>query len=118
MSLVCKFCQKDTVYVPLQVKKWTFEVHYCYDCAAEFVDHKIDYGKTVHLYTTVNDRMYRWSILEDIDGYVGHLWYIAEPGEPGIKPNRKLKLLKTFHEPPEIVPENVARKISIMLVFL
>lgn len=119
MTPPCKFCQKDTVYVPLQVSpKHKFEVHYCYGCQAEFVDHKIDYGKVIHLYTTINTRMYRWSLMEDEDGYNGHLWYIGEPGEPGIRPNRKVKIIKTFSCPPEITPENIERKIRIMLLFL
>ena len=115
----CRFCQKAADYVPLQVSpKHRFEVHYCFNCQAEFVDHKIDCGKTVHLYTSISNRMYRWSIMEDIDGYAGSLWYIGEPGEPGVRPNRKLKMLKTFSNPPEVTPENVERKIRFMLLFL
>jgi len=56
--------------------------------------------------------------MEDIDGYAGSLWYIGEPGEPGVRPNRKLKMLKTFSNPPEVTPENVERKIRFMLLFL
>ena len=56
--------------------------------------------------------------MEDVDGYSGSLWYIGEPGEPGIRPNRKVKILGTFAYPPEINPGNVERKIRFMLLFL
>lgn len=121
MTLQCKFCQKDAVYVPLVIKggrgdsKYhTFDVRYCYECAAEYVD----WGgiTSIHLYTTINSRMYRWSI-ED-GGTLARLWYIGEPGEPGVRANRKLKLVKSFKETPQITPENIERKLRFMLLFL
>lgn len=115
----CKFCQKETVYVPLVIKggngdnKYhTFEVHYCYDCKAEYV--KWSGSDTIHLYATINTRMYRWSI----NGGDAYLWYVGEPGEPGVRPNRKLKLVKSFREFPPITPQNIERKLRFMLLFL
>jgi len=119
MTLSCRFCNKDTVYVPLKVaQRRTFEVHYCYDCQAEYVEYGKTEGTAIHLYTTINDKMYRWSTIESENGTSGYIWYIGEPGEPGIKPNRKLKLLKHFEIPPTIVPSNVERKLRFMLLFL
>ena len=117
--MICQFCQQETVYVPLQVsEKHTFIVHYCYACQAEYVDHKTDNGLTVSLYTTIGNRLYRWMIMQDDDGPVGHLWHIGEPGIPGQRPNRKVKLLKTFHTPPNIIPSNVEKKLRFILLFL
>ena len=117
--MICQFCQKEAVYVPLQVsKKHTFKVHYCYSCQTEYVDHSYDPKPTVNLYTTIGNRMYRWTIMQDEDTTIGYLWYIGEPGVPGQRPNRKLKLLKTFHVPPSINPSNVEQKIRFILLFL
>lgn len=115
MSKICVYCQKETVYVPLQIKKHKFEVHYCYDCAAEYVS----WGqiKSKHLYTTINNRMYRWSV--ELDGALGRLWYIEEPGEPGRSPNKGLKMVKNFGSNyPTITPQNVNDKLRFILLFL
>lgn len=106
------------MYVPIQVKQHRIEVYFCNACQAEFVDHKYDYGFVINLYTLVNEKMYKWSLLQDVDGYAGTLWYIGEPGEPGVRPNRKVKMLKHLDFDPLITPENVQRKIEMMLVFL
>jgi hypothetical protein len=118
----CKFCQKETVYVPLVIKGGNgdksyhkFDVHYCYDCEAEYVH----WGQinSVHLYTTVNNRMYRWSV--ELDGTMARLWYVGEPGEPGVRPNKKLKLVKNFKSIyPKITPQNVNEKLRFILLFL
>ena len=117
----CSFCQKDTVYVPLLVgpkntaSNFTrkFEVYYCYDCSAEFVNTT----GGVHLYVNINDKMYRWSV-ED-EGKLGRLWYVGQPGTPGIEPNRKMFLLKTFKEDlPVITPQNIEEKLRFILVFM
>lgn len=124
MTSHCKFCQKDNVYVPLIIKggngssKYhTFEVYYCYDCAAEYVN----YGEnSVHLYTTLNDKMYRWSV-NMIAGQpdYGTIWYVGEPGEPGVRPNKKMKLLKSFTDNlPQVTPKNIQSKLRFMLLFL
>lgn len=122
MTLNCKFCQKETVYVPLIIKGGngdksfhTFDVHYCYECAAEYV--KWSGSNAIHLYTTINTRMYRWSITDK--GGSSYLWYVGEPGEPGVRPNHKLKMLKSFKENfLSITPENIERKLRFILLFL
>jgi len=122
MTMPCKFCQKETAPVPLIIKggngdnKYhTFDVHYCYDCAAEYVDWA---GVvSIHLYVTINNRMYRWSV-ED-KGSLARLWYVGEPGEPGVRANRKMFLIKSFKEDfPQITPENIERKLRFILLFL
>lgn len=119
MALICRYCQRDAIYVPLRVSdRRTFEVHYCFDCNAEYVDYGSNNGLAIHLYTKFNDKMYRWSITEHEKGSAGYLWYVGEPGEPGVRPNRKLKLLKHFNEPHTIIPSNVESKIRFMLLFL
>jgi hypothetical protein len=122
MTQNCTFCQKETVYVPLIVKNKdgkatnrVFQVYYCYDCQAEYAY----FGsiKNVHLYTTINNRMYRWSL--ELNGSMGRLWYVGEPGEPGVRPNRKLELVKNFQSMfPTITPQNIQDKLKFILLFL
>jgi hypothetical protein len=123
----CKFCQKETVYVPLRVRGGLsdhdhgtdpgrkIDAYYCYDCQAEYVD----WGniKNVHLYTTINSRMYRWSV--EMNGTMGRLWHVGEPGIPGQRFNRNLELIKNFKEHyPQINPQNINRKLKFILLFL
>lgn len=118
----CKFCQKETVYVPLVIKGGngdsnyhTFDVHYCYDCHAEYVHWGI--LDSIHLYATINNRLYRWSV--ELDGTLGRLWVIGEPGEVGVRPNRKVDLVKNFGRVyPDVTPQNIVEKIRFMLTFL
>lgn len=111
----CDFCAKEMAPVPLIVGKHTIEVSFCYNCKYEYAS----WGGAVtrNLYATINDKMYRWSI-EDADG-VARLWYVGEPGEPGVRPNRKLRVLKSFAKfYPTITPTNIERKLKFILVFL
>jgi len=114
MTRLCNFCQKETIYVPLIVSpKHQFEVYYCYDCEAEYVDNT----GGIHLYTTLNGTMYRWSI--EVGGTIGRLWRVGEPGIPGERPNRKMRLIKNFKEHiPEITPQNIQEKLKLILVFM
>jgi hypothetical protein len=119
MTLICKFCQKETTYVPLRVAdRRTFEVHYCFSCNAEYVDYGSDDGKATHLYTEIDKKMYRWSVTEHKAKLSGYVWYVGEPGVPGVVPNKRLRLLKSFETPPTIVPNNVEQKIRFILLFL
>ncbi len=116
------------VYVPLPIKFKSrslgatsrgpkqFEVYYCYDCSYEYV--LLGSGiENHHLYVTINNRMYRWSV-ED-EGKLARLWYIGEPGIPGVRANQKLSHIKSFKEYfPEITPQNIERKLRFILLFL
>lgn len=118
----CMFCQNETAYVPLIIKGGngdntyhTFEVHYCFECHAEYVH----WGpvNAVHLYTVVNHRTYRWSL--ELDGSAARLWYIDEPGIPGVRQNKGVKLVKNFKgKYPAITPQNIEEKLRFILLFL
>lgn len=119
MITQCKFCQKDMAYVPLTVSRSgrsaTFHAHYCHNCNYEFVP--LGNMKNHHLYRMVGGRMYRWTYEETTN--VARIWYIGQPGVPGVSPNKDLKLLKTFEEHfPEVTPQNVEDKLKLVLVFL
>jgi hypothetical protein len=115
---LCSFCQKETKYVPITVRgKRTLKVNFCADCSAEFVYWRDSGTMVTHLYTTVNDKMYRWSVDSFTDGQA-RLWYVESPGIPGVQPNKNLKLLKSFNEFPYITPQNINEKIKFMLVYL
>lgn len=124
-SKECNFCHKETVYAPIAIvgthnandRSRSLRVHYCTNCAAEYVywSHDGELG-SVHLYTIVNGKMYRWST--STGEKKGRLWYVEKPGIPGVKPNEGLVLLKTLEEHPDLTPENVGEKIRFMLPFL
>lgn len=111
----CQFCQKETTYLPLTHAGRHFDVHYCFGCRTQYV--KWAHINNVHLYTLINDRMYRWSI--EMDGRLGRLWYIAEPGTPGKIADKGVELIKNFGAAyPTINPSNIQEKLKFILTFL
>lgn len=124
-SKTCHYCQKETQYAPIPIvgthstadRGKTLRVHYCADCAAEYVywSHDGELG-SVHLYTIVNNKMYRWST--SVGEKKARLWYVEKPGIPGKQANQGLALLKTLEEHPDLTPQNVGEKIRFMLPFL
>lgn len=126
MKHICRFCQKETVFVPLKIKHKArspsvqdttrvIPVYYCYDCQAEYAF----FGSllNVHLYATIKDRMYRWSI--EWDGAMGRLWYVGKPGIPGQTTNKEMQLVKDFKQTyPKITPQNIQEKLRFLLTFL
>lgn len=115
------------VHVPLPIKYKSrslgatslgpkqIEAYFCYDCNYEYA--LLGGVENHHLYTTINNRMYRWSVEED--GATARLWYVGEPGIPGVQPNRKMFHIKSFKEHfPQITPQNIERKLRFILLFL
>lgn len=119
----CEFCETQTTYVPLATgtdyptaRSRTLRVHFCRDCQAEYVYWSDDGAlASIHLYTTINEKMYRWSMVPGTSG--GRLWHVGEPGIPGKEPNKKLALLKNL-DLNSITPSNVEEKIRTYLPFL
>lgn len=127
--IICTFCQKETLdkSLPLEPSNMSaktgrlLRVNFCEKCLAEYVywSEGDEIPFVTNLYITINDKMYRWS--RDYHEGKGRLWYVEEPGEPGSRPNKKLKLLKTFHkadETPNITPQNIVEKVKLILLFM
>lgn len=113
----CKFCKWEVSYCPLkEMEEHGVKIYFCVPCQAEYLFWKNT--RSFSLYTTINDKMYRWSIMWG--GSVAHLWYVKDPGIPGIKRNKNLELLKDFSKDdiPHITPQNVNSKIKAWLPFL
>lgn len=119
MKTICHFCNKQTACVPLN--ETTFiEVYFCYGCQAEYTYWNACEEPTfVHLYTTINNNMYRWSTFFVNKKQRGAIFHVKEPGIPGVKPNKDLKRVKSFSSNlPTITPDNVNVKLKFMLLFL
>ena len=126
---ICKYCQKDAIYVPLTSKALTAKgagvssnsrtliIHFCEDCLAEYVYWSKD-GElaSLHLYTTINDKMYRWTTYPT--RAVAFLSYVEDPGIPGLRPNQKVQTLQKFTDFPDITPSNINEKVRAWLPFL
>lgn len=127
MKHFCRFCQNEATYVPLKIEHKSrgpgfstgapkvIPVYYCYDCQAEYAF----FGSflNVHIYTTIRDRMYRWSV--EWNGAMGRLWYVGKPGIPGKVSNDDLQLVKDFNQTyPNITPQNIQKKLRFILLFL
>lgn len=125
-DLPCKFCPKMADYSPIhELDSTVFQdrllVYFCSDCRAEYLVYKkSNKVYSTSLYTKINDRVYRWSVLSEDNA---QLWLVKEPGTPGISVNKGLSMVKSFPskdgEPlPALTPQNINEKIRIWLVFL
>jgi hypothetical protein len=120
----CQFCSQPTLYVPLTTtainpvsKTRSLRVHFCADCQAEYVIWKDDGSvASIHLYTTINDKMYRWTTGTSIKH--ARLFYIGQPGIPGKEANKEVEFIQRFDTFPQITPQNIEEKIRFMLPFL
>jgi hypothetical protein len=125
-DLPCKFCPKLADYSPIheldsnaQVFQERLLIYFCSDCRAEYLVYKKSNKLySASLYTKINDRVYRWSVLSEGSA---QLWLVKEPGTPGISINKGLSMVKAFFQPdsvPALTPENINEKIRTWLVFL
>lgn len=120
---ICHYCQQVVPHRPLeQMESRNIKVYFCATCQAEYTYfppwNEGDLAGQ-HLYVTINNQLYRWSLGGPLKE-TAYLWHIREPGIPGVKPNRKTKLLKHFDkgEQLDINPQNIEAKIKFMLLFL
>jgi hypothetical protein len=95
-------------------------VYFCYPCKAEYCQFwQSTVFANISLYTEINQEMYRWSVSSTGDA---QLWYVGEPGEPGIRANKKLESIKYFRTEtvnvPTITPLNINEKIRTWLLLL
>jgi hypothetical protein len=119
--MICKYCNCSTVYVPLAYVKHermrALSVYYCKPCLAEYVCFSQSGNLwNSHLYTVINNKLYRWSVSPNIQG--GTLWYVGSPGVPGKRPNEGLVKLKELSDQVSLTPSNINEKISTFLPFI
>jgi hypothetical protein len=114
---ICRFCQQIAPYTPLEdMELHGIKVYYCFSCQAEYIYWRDGTIANTSLYTSINDKMYRWSVYPN-DGM--RLWYFRVPGIPGARANKGGKVL--FHienNYANITPQNVEAKIRNILLFL
>ena len=122
----CKFCQQMATYAPLdELEIYGVKVFYCYQCKAEYLYYTSGGTPTtyasVSLYTEINNKMYRWTIIENGHGKSARLWWIKNPGIPGTRINSDLESVVYFEDfvpPSDITPQNIMNKISLWLPFV
>lgn len=117
-SVICKFCQKLATFAPLEeMSRRNISIFYCHHCSAEYTFWSDGSPSSEAVYTYINLKLYRWVITPDNNA--GYLWYIKEPGMPGLLPNKGASLIKEFKEDvPAITPTNIEEKLKTYLVFI
>jgi hypothetical protein len=128
--LTCHYCSGEAGYYPLDImEEHNIKIYFCNDCNVEYLKSWSNSFKkwftqkpfAISMYTKINGKMYRWSITTGVS--VGVLWMVGNPGIPGLTPNSKLEVVKTFNESrgdvvPNITPKNIEEKVRTYLVFL
>jgi len=116
LSKLCSYCSGMTAYAPLEeMERHGISIYFCHPCLAEYVYFQSGTLASQSLYTTINHRMYRYSISY---GGTTQLRFIGQPGIPGQRPNRDTQLIKTFRDTPDLTPQNINEKLRTWLIFL
>jgi len=104
-------------YHPLEaMERHNVSVYFCHPCQAEYLFFRDGSRASVSLYTTIKDKMYRWTVTS-----VGsaQLWHVKEPGVPGVKVNEGMFTVKSFSgNIPQLTPDNINEKVRTWLLFL
>ena len=112
----CQFCDKPTVNANLEeMSRYGVYVQFCHTCLAEYVFYRDETLSHYSLYTTLGEKMYRWTIAHS----VAFIRYVEKPGIPGQVPNKDMRVVHRFaNDIPEITPQNINEKLKTYLVFL
>lgn len=115
---ICKFCRQEATYAPLsEMSRHAISIFFCYNCSAEFTFWSDGQPASESIYIEMNRKTYRWTIT--VHNNYGYIWYIEEPGVPGISTNKKPHLIVRFKEDvPQITPANIKEKFKTYLVFV
>jgi hypothetical protein len=118
IECICKFCQKTADVAPIkEMTELGGIVFFCHPCQAEYVFFKSGTQASQSLYTTINDKMYRFTTIPGIDKI--YLWYVEKPGIPGILKNEKLKLIfSTEISVNNVTPRNINDKVNTWIKYL
>ncbi len=111
----CIYCKKEVPPAPLpEMESLGATVFFCHACKTEYVFWSDGELASHSLYTKINDRTYRWTV----GAGVCQLWYIGDPGEPGVRVNKNMQSIKAFNfkNSPNITPNNIQQKIRTILV--
>lgn len=112
----CNFCQQQTKNATFgDLERYGMKVNFCHTCLAEYVFYSDGALSHWSLYTTINEKMYRWTV----NSASAWLRLIGTPGIPGVSQNEDLKNIRVFKENiPEINPSNISEKLRTYLLFL
>ena len=119
----CKFCQSPAIYSPIErMENFGIKVYFCHPCQAEYLyfsrnDIVNEKPASYSLYTTINNKMYRWTT---ISGGGVNVWYVKNPGEPSVSINEGMEFVAHIKEigPFSVNPQNIMVKLKIWLPFL
>lgn len=126
---LCRFCSKMLTHAPLQDMVFHgIDVYFCHPCKVEYlikwINYKIDgYYISYSIYHYINDRLFRFTVSS---ASTAQLWRFDEPGEVGVRANKKAVFIKgfgfknalEFTPIPEITPSNIDSKLKTYLLFL
>jgi len=91
-------------------------VYFCKPCKAEYIFFNDGMLAAVSLYTTIKNKMYRWSVISENNA---QLWYVKFPGIPGFKANDGMSTVLSFNNKiPLLNPLNINQKVTTWLLFL
>ena len=119
----CKFCTSHATYSPIErMETFGIKVYFCHPCQAEYLYFSrnnivSEKPASYSLYTTINNKMYRWTT---ISGGGVNVWYVKKPGVPGVSINGGMELVAHIKEiePFSINPQNIQTKLRTFLPFL
>jgi hypothetical protein len=119
----CNFCHQIPSAAPLpEMKAHGIDIYFCFTCQTEYSYwSKSGNLNSYSMYHTIDEKMYRWTVLPSGNC---QLWHVQAPGIPGSRVNKNLKLIIKFNKKDSelpisnITPSNIDEKIRLYLVML
>lgn len=117
----CLFCFNLATPAPQKkLDAYGIYVRFCHKCMVEYISHedrsKVNYYS---LYTTINDKVYRWTVSTLERPLYAWLRHVQNPGIPGYMINKDMVVIKRFKDDiPNITPQNINEKVKTYLIFL
>lgn len=115
----CMFCPNMAGYSPLgEMEYFRVSVYFCHNCNAEYLYYRDGTRASHSLYIKIEEKTYRWTVTCAGEAV---LFYVKEPGIPGVKKNEGLTAIMSFNKDdkyPYITPQTIETKIRVWLPFL
>jgi hypothetical protein len=116
MNKSCKYCNSKLISISCEENYlYNITILYCIECRAEYFYISNDKLSSISLYTSINDKIYRWT--EIING-VRQLWHVIKyerPGSRSLINNKKILTIKNSSI--NLNPKNIQEKIKSYLNF-
>jgi len=113
----CKYCSRDLNQIDSdENKRINAKVFYCESCRAEYLFTSNNILASVSMYVTFNDRVYRWTEINNGKRQLWHVLNFKSPGSRSLSNNKNIFSIE--NSTINLTPETVINKIKFYIQIL